>query len=269
MKNKLNGKVAVITGASRGIGYAIAKRLHEQGVICYDISRNVNTHDGIKKAYACDVNQTQKVDEILQEIFESAGHIDIFINNAGFGIAGAVEFAKEENIYSLVNTNLSAVIALCGKSIKYLKQSGGGNIINISSVGGIIPLPVQATYSATKAGIEIFSRALASEVKPYKIKVTSILPGDTSTGFTNARIIDNDTNDERLKSQIEKSIKKVEKDERQGKSPDSVAKVVVKVLKKKRPPLRKTVGFLYKCVVFLPRILSCRFVNFIVRKLYC
>ena len=267
MKNKLLGKVAVITGASSGIGYAIAKRLNEQGVKCYDISRTVRPHDEIKKAFSCDVNDTEKVDEILQEIFDKEGHIDIFINNAGFGIAGAVEFAKEENIYSLVNTNLSAVIALSGRAIKYLKKTCG-NIINISSVGGVIPLPVQATYSATKAGVEIFSKALANEVRPYKIKVTAILPGDTSTGFTNSRIIDNETDDEKLKGQIDRSIRKVEKDERQGKSPDSVAKVVVKVLKKKRPPLRKTVGFFYKCAAFLPRILSCKFVNFIVRKIY-
>lgn len=267
MKNKLLGKVAVITGASSGIGYAIAKRLNEQGVKCYDISRTVRPHDEIKKAFSCDVNDTEKVDEILQEIFDKEGYIDIFINNAGFGIAGAVEFAKEENIYSLVNTNLSAVIALSGRAIKYLKKTCG-NIINISSVGGVIPLPVQATYSATKAGVEIFSKALANEVRPYKIKVTAILPGDTSTGFTNSRIIDNETDDEKLKGQIDRSIRKVEKDERQGKSPDSVAKVVVKVLKKKRPPLRKTVGFFYKCAVFLPRILSCKFVNFIVRKIY-
>lgn len=267
MKNKLLDKVAVITGASSGIGYAIAKRLNEQGVKCYDISRTGRPHDEIKKTFSCDVNDTEKVDEILQEIYNKEGHIDIFINNAGFGIAGAVEFAKEENIYSLVNTNLSAVIALSGRAIKYLKKTCG-NIINISSVGGVIPLPVQATYSATKAGVEIFSKALANEVRPYKIKVTAILPGDTSTGFTNSRIIDNETDDEKLKGQIDRSIRKVEKDERQGKSPDSVAKVVVKVLKKKRPPLRKTVGFFYKCAVFLPRILSCKFVNFIVRKIY-
>lgn len=269
MKNKLKGKVAVITGASSGIGYAIAKRLNSNEVTCYDISRTAKQHEEIKKSYACDVNDTKKVDSILQEIFDKEGHIDIFINNAGFGIAGATMFTKGENIYSLVNTNLSAVIALSGKAIKYLKLSGGGNIINISSVGGIIPLPYQSTYSATKAGVEIFSKALANEVKDYNIKVTSILPGDTSTGFTSARIIDNEAQDEKVKSQIDKSIKKVEKDERQGKSPDSVAKVVVKVLKRKHPPLRKTVGFLYKCIVFIPRILSCKFVNFIVGKLYC
>ena len=128
---------------------------------------------------------------------------------------------------------------------------------------------MQATYSATKAGVEIFSKALANEVRSYKIKVTSILPGDTHTNFTTSRIIDNDTQNEKQKASIEKSIKKVEKDEIKGKSPDSVGKVVVKVLKKKHPPLRKTVGFFYKCAVFLPRILSTKFVNFIVRKLYC
>ena len=175
MKNKLKNKVAVITGASSGIGYAIAKRLNESGVIVYDISRTAKEHDIIKKAFSSDVNDTKKVDEILQNIFEIEGHIDIFINNAGFGIAGAIEFTKEENIYALVNTNLSAVIALSGKVVKYLKRSGGGNIINISSVGGVIPLPIQATYSATKAGVEIFSRAFANEVKDYNIKVTAII----------------------------------------------------------------------------------------------
>ena len=130
-------------------------------------------------------------------------------------------------------------------------------------------MPFQATYSATKAGIEIFSRALANEVKPFGIKVTAILPGDTKTAFTQNRIVENNQKDEKYKQTVEKSIKKVEKDEQTGKSPDSVAKVVVKVLKKKNPPLRKTVGFAYKLVVFLPRIFSTRLVNYIVRKLYC
>ena len=85
---------------------------------------------------------------------------------------------------------MSAVIALSSLIIPYLKESKG-NIINISSVGAVIPLPFQATYSATKAGVEIFSRALANEVKPFKIKVTAILPGDTKTGFTQNRIVEN------------------------------------------------------------------------------
>ncbi len=267
---KINGKVAVVTGASGGIGLAISKALQREGVKVYDISRTIKPHEEIVKAYSADVNDTKKIEEILEEIYAENGHIDIFVNNAGFGIAGAVEDASAKNIYALVNTNLSAVIALSGVATKFLKRSGkGGNIINICSVGGVIPLPFQATYSATKAGVEIFSRALANEVKPFKIKVTSVLPGDTKTGFTQNRIIENNNNSEKYQKNVEKSIKKVEKDEQTGKSPDTVGKVVVKILKRKNPPLRKTVGFWYKCAVFLPRILPTKLINYIVRKIYC
>ena len=269
MKKKLLGKVAVITGASSGIGYSMAKYLYSEGVKVYDISLVTEKHDEVVKSYSADVNNTQKIEEILEEIYNKNGHIDIFINNAGFGIAGAIMDASPDKIYNLVNTNLSAVIALSGKAIKFLKRSGGGRIINTCSVGGIIPLPFQATYSATKAGVEIFGRALANEVKPFNIKVTSVLPGDTKTGFTKNRIIENDGNNDAYRKNVEKSIKKVEKDEQTGKSPDSVGKMVVKLLKKKNPPLRKTIGFWYKCAVFLPRILPTKLVNYIVNKLYC
>mgnify|MGYP001625382057 FL=1 len=269
MKNKLKDKVAVITGGSGGIGLAIAKHLVKKNVKVYDISKNMQPHEEYIKSFEGDVNDTKQIENILNEIFEENGHIDIFINNAGFGIAGAIENTKAENIYRLVNTNLSAVIALSGVAIPFLKKSGGGNIINISSVGGIIPLPFQATYSATKAGVEIFSKALANEVKPFNIKVTAILPGDTKTGFTQNRIVDNNGTDEDYKKNVEKSIKKVEKDEQTGKSPDSVGKAVCNVLQKKNPPLRKTVGFAYKLVVFLPRIFSTKLINFLVRKIYC
>lgn len=264
MKNKLQGKVAVITGASKGIGQAIAKYFHKNGIIVYDISRTAIPQAEVKECFACDVNDSAKIEEILNKIYTQEKHIDIFVNNAGFGIAGTVEEAKRDSIYSLVETNLSAVITLSGMAIMYLKASGGGNIINISSVGAVIPLPIQAVYSATKAGVEIFSKALANEVKNYNIKVTTILPGDTKTSFTSSRIIENEKGSE----VVAKTIKKVEKDEQTGKSPDSVGKIAVKILKRKNPPLKKTVGFFYKCVVFLPRILPTKLVNYIVRKLY-
>ena len=261
-------KVIVITGASGGIGYAIAKNLSAHGCRVYDLSRTVKPHLEVTGAYKCNVNDTARADEILAEIFQKEGRIDVFINNAGFGIAGAIENTKSENIYAQVDTNLSAVMALSSVAIKYLKQSGGGNLINICSVGGIIPLPYQAAYSATKAGVDVFSRALANEVKQFNIKVTTVLPGDMKTNFTARRIIDNDTNDEQYKKSVEKSIKKAEKEELNGASPDVVGKVVYKILKKKNPPLRKTVGFTYKLIVFLPRVLPLKFVNWLVRKIY-
>ena len=267
MKNQMD-KVVVITGASGGIGYAIAKNLVSHGAKVYDLSRTVKEHKEITGAYQCNVNDTARADEILGEIFAKEGRINVFINNAGFGIAGAIENTKRDNIYAQVETNLSAVMALSSVAIKYLKQSGGGNIINTCSVGGIIPLPYQAAYSATKAGIDVFSRALANEVKSFGIKVTTVLPGDMKTNFTKQRIIDNDTNDEAYKKAVEKSIKKAEKEELNGDSPDKVGKVVYKILKRKNPPLRVTVGFVYKLIVFLPRVLPLKFVNWLVRKIY-
>lgn len=268
MKNKLLGKVVVITGASGGIGFAIAKALSEKGSLVYNISRKDCDKKEFAGDYNADVNESEKIQEILSEIHKKEGKIDVFINNAGFGIGGAVEFASKESIYKQIETNLSAVINLSRLAIKYLKETKG-NLINICSVGGIIPLPYQATYSATKAGIDVFSRALANEVKNYGIKVSAVLPGDTKTGFTKARVIENACDDQKEQEKIQKSIAKFEKDEEKGKSPDTVAKVVVKVLKKKRPPLRVTVGFGYKAIVFLPRIVSTKLENAIVRKLYC
>lgn len=265
---KIMDKVVVITGASGGIGYAIAKNLASHGCKVYDISRTVKPHKEITGSYQCNVNDTERVDEILREIFANEGRIDVFINNAGFGIAGAIENAKPENIYAQVDTNLSAVMALSSIAIRYLKLSEGGNLINTCSVGGIIPLPYQAAYSATKAGVDVFSRALANEVRDFNIKVTTILPGDIKTNFTNRRIIDNDIKDEEYKKSVEKSIKKAENEEINGDSPDIVGKAVYKILKKKNPPLRKTVGFNYKLIVFLPRILPLKFVNWLVRKIY-
>ena len=263
MKYNLKEKVAVITGASRGIGLAVAKALYNKGVIVYDISRHFEANPEIKMTYTADVNDSASIEIILQTIYKQEGKIDIFINNAGFGIAGAVDSAKKESIYSLVDTNLSALINLSRLALPYLKQSQG-RLINISSVGGVVPLPYQAVYSATKAGVEIFSRALANEVREDGVKVTCIMPGDTKTGFTKARIVENESGDQK----VARAIKKAEKEEQKGMSPDSVALAVIKCLQKRNPPLRKTVGGVYKLIVFACRVVPTKFLNWLVRKIY-
>ena len=263
MKYNLQNKVAVITGAGRGIGLAIAKQLHSKGAIVYDISRNFAPNPEMKKIFTADVNDSANIESILKNIYQDEGKIDIFINNAGFGIAGAVEEAKKESIYSLVETNLSAVINLSRIAIPYLKESKG-RLINISSVGGIIPLPYQAVYSATKSGVEIFSRAVANEVKADGVQVMCIMPGDANTGFTSARIVETSEGNTKAK----RAISKAENEEKKGMSADKVGKVIVKNIKKRKMPLRKTIGGIYKLIVFASRFCSAKFLNWLVRKIY-
>lgn len=257
--NKTENKVVIITGATSGIGLATAKLFLKNGYTVYGIARKPYAGEDFK-CYQADVCDYGEIKRIFREVYEREGRIDILVNNAGMGIAGAMEEASEERIEQIVGVNLTAPCVLSGAIVPYMKA--GGKIVNISSVGGIMPLPYQAMYSATKAGVEVFSRALANEVKPHKIKVCAVLPGDTKTGFTEARVCYGES--ERAK----KSVAKMAHDETHGKSPDSVAKVILKVAKKKNPPLRVTVGGSYKLLVFLQRILPVKLVNFIIGKMY-
>ena len=150
-------------------------------------------------------------------------------------------------------------------AIPYLKETKG-HLVNIGSVAGELPIPFQACYSATKAAVLSFSLALDGEVSRFGVKVSVVQPGDTKTGFTDARIFEGDRSD--YGGSVGKSVRRMEHDERSGKSPITVAKAVSRILKKRRPPLKVTVGASYKLFVGLRRLLPTRFVNFILRKLY-
>ncbi len=254
-------KVAVITGATSGIGLATAELLKEKGYTVYGIARKPYTGDKFR-CYSADICDFNAIDGIFEEIYEREGALDILINNAGMGIAGAMEDTSPKNAENIVAVNLTALCVLCGKVVRHMKKSGG-KIINVSSVGGIMPLPYQAMYSATKAGVEVFSRAFASEVAQYGIKVCAVMPGDTKTGFTDARVCEGEN------AQAKRAVNKMENDERNGKSPESAAKAIYMAVKRKNPPLRVSVGFLSKTEVFLSRFLSVKTVNRIIYGIYC
>ena len=257
-------KVAIITGASSGIGLATAKLLIENNYIVYGIARSKYSGNDFE-CFQADVNDSALIKEIFEKVFAKHQRIDVVINNAGMGIAGAVEHASIQRIEQIFNTNLTSLVKIASLSIDYLKKSQG-NLINLSSVAGILPIPFQACYSATKAGVYNFSLALDGELRRFNVKVTAILPGDTKTGFTRNRITEGGKGD--YKGSIEKSIKRMEKDEQSGKGPEVVANAILKCLKKKKPPLKYTVGLNYKFFVWLEKVLPVRLVNFILRKMY-
>ncbi len=257
-------KVVVITGASSGIGLFTARRLAKKGYKVYGLARR-EFSDELFECIRADVTDLASVSRALDDIYRRESRIDAVINNAGMGIAGAVEYASPDQIQRIFDTNLTALVKISSVAVKYLKETKG-NLINIGSVAGALPIPFQSCYSATKAGVLNFSLALDGEVRRFGVKVTVIQPGDTKTGFTAARVVEGGEAD--YGGRIGRSIRRMEHDEQNGKSPETVAKAAEKTLKRRKPPLKITVGGQYKLFIGLAKLLPVRLVNYILRKLY-
>lgn len=259
-------KVIVVTGASSGIGLSIAQYLGNKGHHVYGISRSKHFDKSIRSIQA-DVTQFEELKTVYQEIFDLEGHIDVLINNAGMGISGSIEDTSYEDAAYLMNVNFMGVYHSTKAILPLMRASGGGKIINISSVAARLSIPFQAFYSSSKAAINAFSEALANEVEPFKIQVCALMPGDIKTGFTKNRKKTAETS-ECYGERVEKSVGVMEKDEQNGMDPEVAAKVVNKLVNKKRIPLYKTIGFKYKIIVLLAKFLPAGLANRIVGAIY-
>lgn len=257
-------KVVIVTGSSSGIGLSISKTLVKNGYIVYGLSRSGETSEF--ETLICDVTNLDRVKECFEYICNKEGHIDILVNNAGIGISGAVEYIDDEKTKNLFDVNMFAVMNLSKMVLPYFKKNGGGKIVNTSSLAGVIPLPFQTAYSMSKAAVNSFTMCLSMEVAPLNVKVCAVMPGDTSTGFTKAR--DKQNKSDGYGERIDRSVSKMEKDETHGMSPDRVAKVVLKQIKRKNPPVIVSVGFVAKMINFLQKILPKKLMMKIVGKIY-
>ena len=257
--------VVVITGGSSGIGLETAKLFAEDNKnSVYVLNRHEVYLDNINWI-KCDVTNSKEIFDAVKEISNKENnHINILINNAGMGISGAIEYHSLEEINKIIDVNLVGLVNVTRAFLPLLGK--GDKIINISSVAGPISIPYQTMYSVTKAGVLAFSNGLRNELRPLGIKVTSVLPGDTKTGFTASR--EKSVDNGRYGDRIEKSVSKMEKDESSGVPACKVAKKILKVSKKKNPNTYYVVGLSYRLLVYLSRILPKRFVNWIIFKIY-
>ena len=179
--------VAVITGGSSGIGLNAARALRDRGLNVYELSRRAeNAEPGVTHLQA-DVTDETQVNAAVAEILRREGRIDILINNAGFGISGAIEFTPPQEARRQFDVNFFGMVNMNHAVLPVMRQQGGGRIVNMSSVAAPIAIPFQAYYSASKAAVRTYTLALASEVRPFGIEVCVIMPGDIATGFTAAR----------------------------------------------------------------------------------
>lgn len=189
----LKGQVAVVTGGTKGIGYAIAEALLKTGasvIVCgrskSDLTKAVASLGKIGNVSGelCDVRSEEQVKMLLDECVRLFGGIDILVNNAGVGFMGkTVEETPGDIWRQTIETNLSSVFYSCHHVIPRMKERGGGYIINISSLAGQNAHPKMAAYNASKFGLNGFTEALMQEVRQDNIKVTAICPGSVNTSF--------------------------------------------------------------------------------------
>lgn len=257
-------KIIVITGASAGIGKATAEMLKKEGHKVYSLSRR--DIPGILYIKT-DVSKYEEVKRAIDEIIYKEGRIDILINNAGMGISGAIENTDVLDAEKLFDINFFGLVFATKEVLPHMRKNGGGLILNISSVAAKFSLPFQSYYSASKAAVSSFSDALRLEVRPFNIKVSSLLPGDVKTDFTASRV-KNKSNDPTYGDRVDKSVRLMEREEQNGMSSTFIAKKIVKLINKKNPPPYIVAGSKYALLVFIIRFLPHRIVLSLLGRIY-
>jgi short-subunit dehydrogenase len=189
---EMNGKVVVVTGASMGIGEAIAKIFADHGSSVVLLSRDVARADEARHrvghtertlALACDVRSREEIDSVLARTLEIFGRIDVWVNNAGIGIRDFVADMDLAACRELFETNFFGALACLQVVVPAMRKLGGGTIINISSVAGHIPVPYMGAYSATKFALNAIGKAARVELKRNHINVLTVCPGYVKTDF--------------------------------------------------------------------------------------
>jgi len=188
------GKNAVVTGGTRGIGRAIAEALAREGLnVCVgardvdELKQTVRELESVGDAsatgVACDVRVYEECEALIAHTVEEFGGVDVLVNNAGIGLFKPVEEMSAQEFRAVLETNLFGVFHCCRAAIPEMKRRGGGYIINISSLAGANPHPRMAAYNASKFGLNGFSEALMQEVRHDRIKVSYVMPGSVNTEF--------------------------------------------------------------------------------------
>ena len=235
-------KIVLISGASAGIGRACADRLSTRGWQVFGASRR-GTSSGGWTPIVMDVDSDASVGEGIEAVLREHHRLDAVIACAGWGLAGAVEQTSMADARDQFETNFWGAVRVVQACTPGHAAPGPGRIVLISSIGGIVSLPFQAFYSASKFAMEGFGEALAYEVEPFNIEVTLVEPGNVRTEFTDKRrSASAGSGDDPYGRAPDKAIDLMSRDEANGVPADRVAVAVQRVLEAKRPSRRVSVG---------------------------
>jgi NAD(P)-dependent dehydrogenase (short-subunit alcohol dehydrogenase family) len=235
-------KVVLITGTSAGIGRACADRLQGKGWAVVGASRR-GTSTGSWTPMVMDVDDDESVRKGVATIVDEHGRLDAVVACAGWGLSGAVEQTPISDAKDQFETNFWGAVRVVTEALPIMRRQGGGRVLLVSSIGGVIGIPFQAFYSASKFAMEGYGEALAYEVAPFGIQVTLVQPGNVKTDFTSSRRdVAVPGGDDTYTAAARKAIGRMEKDEANGVAAKDVAVVVERVLEAPRPRRRVSVG---------------------------
>lgn len=265
----MSSKIAIVTGASSGIGEITAERLVRAGYKVYGTSRRGAQGQHGKRTFdmlALDVTSDESVAATVDEVLRLEGRIDLLVNNAGFGIApAAAEESSIQQAQAIFDTNFFGVIRMIRAVLPHMRQRGSGRIINISSVLGFVPMPYMALYSATKHAVEGYSESLDQELRTQGIRVSLVEPAYIKSAFDAHQMQADEALEEYrdLRAGLDLRVKEALEG---ADGPDVVAETVVGVAQEAAPKVRYTSGALAGRLRFLRRFAPAGLVEAGVRK---
>lgn len=265
MKVPKEQKVVLITGVSSGIGKALAEQLASEGYRVYGTVRT-RSETRAYETVSMDVTNEQSVAAGIARVLEKEGRIDILVNNAGMGIAGSVEEALVSEAYRQLDVNFFGVLRVVKLVLPGMRERQSGLILNVSSIGGVMGIPFQGHYTASKFALEGLSEVIHLEASRLGIKVVIVEPGDVRTGFTAKREI-HEAHKNSHYPWFGRAVEAIVFDESHGLTPEYCARRIAKIIGKRTPRFRYVVSLpSQKVTVALYRLLPYRlFARFLQR----
>jgi NAD(P)-dependent dehydrogenase (short-subunit alcohol dehydrogenase family) len=261
----------LVTGASSGIGAACAARLAADGHRVFGTTRaEPPPAAGGVEWLPLDVRDAASAERCVARAIEAAGRLDVLVNNAGVGVAGAVEDTTPDDLVRQLDTNLLGPLRMVRAAAPHMRAQRAGRIVQISSLAGRIGVPFQGAYSASKFALEGLSEALALELRPFGVDVVVVQPGDVRSGFGAARTWTVEARANPLyRERAARAVAAMERAERTGPPPERVAQLVARIVAARRPRLRYVCATpLERSALVLQRLLPARAFEAIIRATY-
>lgn len=263
-------RVVLVTGASSGIGQAIAEHLAAKGLIVFGASRHAQNGEQNAGVYSLrmDVTDEPSVISGIEYILQHSGRLDVVVNNAGLGIVGPVESISNEEVEMIFRTNVYGVLNVCRHTAPLLRKQGSGYIINITSIAGAVGLPFRGIYSSSKFAVEGLTESLSQELSGFGVKVCLIEPGDFRTNINQSRKVPTFI-DEAYQPACANTLAQVNREVGHAPTPEPVATCVWDIIHTPSPRLRYRVAtFTQKLSVTLKRLLPGRWFEAIIKRYY-